>query len=110
MDDGFHAGLFRCHVPQRTLPFTAKELGFLLQRPLFDGSFYNDAQLIRGERFGDEIVGAFFHCLYSRRYCGITCNNDDEKGVIHHLNFFQDFHAAHPGHHQVQEDNINLFV
>src|SRR4030042_64497 len=109
IDDGFDLGFLCGNVPEGFFALPSKKLRLFLESPLFQGSSHHNAELIGREGFGDEVIGTFLHRLNGRLDRSLSGDDDDQEIGIDGPNVIQYLHSAHAWHHQVEQNNIDLF-
>ncbi len=67
-------------------------------------------QLVRGERFGDEVEGPLLHRLDRMLDRGVAGDDDDHRVRMVFPDRGQDIESRHHRHHQVDEDDVEMPV
>src|SRR4030042_2373596 len=109
IDDGFDLRFFCSDVPEGFFTLPSKKLRLFLEVSFFQGPSHHNAELIRREGFGDEVIGTFLHRLNGRLDSRISGDDDDQEIGIDGPNVIQYLHSAHARHHQIEQNDVDFF-
>ena len=78
------------------------------QPAALDTAACDQAELVRRERLGQEVVGALLHRIHSGTDRGKAGNDHHDDGGVEGVDFFKHFQAGDAGHFQVDKHQVGL--